>query len=102
GAAEQFIEVGAKGQIALYEGKRPCRRLKVANVGLLDPRIVKVVQIVEGPDRVAVAQQPFADVVADESCAAGDQEIHVTIMECNVECSRFNIQDSRFKARTEH
>ena len=39
-------------------------------------RVVKIVQVVERPDAVAVVQEPFANVRADEAGAAGDEEIH--------------------------
>jgi len=39
-------------------------------------RVIKIVQVVEGPDAVAVAQQLLANVRADEARAAGDEKIH--------------------------
>ena len=47
-----------------------------AQVLPFDLRIVKIVQVIKGPDAVAVAQEPFANVRADETRAAGDQKIH--------------------------
>ena len=66
----------AIGEIAVDEFKRLGERLDFAEVAPLDLRVVKIVQVVEGPDAVAVAQQPFANVRADEARAAGDQKIH--------------------------
>src|SRR5215472_3973637 len=50
--------------------------LDFPEVAALDLRVVKVVQIVESPDLVAVAEETFADVRANEAGAAGDQKIH--------------------------
>ena len=62
---------GRRGRI-----KRLGERVNFAEVAALDLRIVKIVQVIEGPDAVAVAQQAFADVRADEARAAGDEKIH--------------------------
>ncbi len=49
--------------------------LDFAEVALLEGRVVKVVEVVEGPDAVAIAEEAFANVGADEARAAGDQKI---------------------------
>ena len=51
-------------------------RRNFAKVLLLNPRIVKIVQVIKCPDAVAFAQQSFANVRADEARAAGDEKIH--------------------------
>ena len=58
---------------------------------MLDLRVVKIVEIVENPNGVAVTQQAVAHVIADESGAAGDQEIHGAIMEFQVSSSKFQV-----------
>ena len=97
-AAKQCVERGAVGQIAMDEFKRfgsprgigraACRcgvlgrviprgeRLDVAEVPAFELRVVEIIEVIERPDGVAVAQQPFANVRTDEARAAGDQKIH--------------------------
>ena len=50
-----------------------------------------VVQVVERPDRLAVPQQAFANMVADEPRATGDQKVHGRMMGSNVQCSRSKV-----------
>ena len=91
--AEQFVERGAVGQIAVDEFKRFGERLDVAEVPAFELRVVKRVEVIERPDGVAVAQQPFADVGTNETRAAGDQKIHgrkLTIRRRSVECGDMN------------
>jgi len=70
--------------------KRFGERLDFPQILALELRIVKVVEVVECPDRVAVAQQMLTDMGADEARAAGDQKIHartLTIRGRAVECA---------------
>ena len=90
-SAEQVLENGPIAQVPLHKRECPRQRLKIAEVGLLDLRVVKIVEIVEDPNGVAVAQQAVAHVIADESGAAGDQEIHGAIMEFQVSSSKFQV-----------
>jgi len=73
---KQFVERRTVGEIAMKKFKRLGERLDVTEVGALELRIVKIVQVIERPDAVAVAEQPFAHVRADEARAAGDEKIH--------------------------
>src|ERR1017187_330685 len=97
-AAKQGVERGAVSQIAVDEFKwfgsprgisrAACRcgvlgrviprgeRLDVAEVPALELRVVKRVEVIECPDRVAVVQEPFADMRTDEASPAGDQKVH--------------------------
>ena len=62
--------------VAVDEFKRLGERLDVAEIAPLELRVIKRVEVVERPDGVAVAQEPFANVRADEARAAGDQKVH--------------------------
>jgi hypothetical protein len=73
---KNFGERGGVGYVAVDEFKRLGERLDFAKVALLELRLVKMIKVVERPDVVAVAQEPFANVRADEARAAGDQKIH--------------------------
>ena len=75
-AAEQFVERRAVAQVAMDEFEGFGQRLDVAEVPAFELRVVKRVEVIEGPDGVAVMQQPFADMRTDEAGAAGDQKIH--------------------------
>src|ERR1044071_1293926 len=66
GAAEQLVQAAAISEVPLNEGQCLRRSLQVAQVGLFDFRIVKVIEIIEDPDRVALAQKPLANMPADE------------------------------------
>jgi len=88
---KEFAQRGGIGQIALDKFKGPGERLDVPKVGALELRVVKIVQVVEGPDGMTIAQQPFADVRTDETGAAGDQKIHgrtLAIRTQTVECTQ--------------
>ena len=90
-AGHQFVEAGAVSEVAANECERSGERLEIANVGQFDLRVVKVVQVVERPDRLAIPQQAFANMVADEPRAAGDQKVHGGIMGSNLQCSRSKV-----------
>ena len=45
-------------------------------IAALELRIVRMIEIIERADIMAVAQKPFTNVRADETGAAGDKEIH--------------------------
>jgi hypothetical protein len=63
--------------------------LDFAEIALLELRVVKIIEVVEGPDAMAIAEEAFANVRADEARAAGDEKIHVqtlTISGQGVEC----------------
>src|SRR5439155_16335008 len=90
-AAEQVIETGTVGEIALSKSESFGLRLEVADVGEFDFRIVEIVQIIEGPNRVAIAQQPLANVVADEARAARHQKIHERMMKRRVPGSKLQV-----------
>jgi len=86
---KNFVERGGIGDVAMDEFKRLGERLDFAEVALLEPRVVKRIQVIKRPDVVAVAQEPFANVRADEARAAGDEKIHgrtLTISGRSVEC----------------
>jgi len=73
---KKFVERGAVGEVAVAKFKGLGERLDFAKVAALDLRVVEIVQVVEGPDAVAVAEEAFANVRADETRAAGDEKIH--------------------------
>jgi hypothetical protein len=50
--------------------------LDVAQVAAFDLGIVKRIQVVNGPDAMAVLEQAFTNVGTNEPGAAGDKEIH--------------------------
>ena len=86
---KQFIERGPVGDVALKKLKRAGRRLQVAEIALLDLGVVKIVQIIESPDLVALAEKAFADMRANEARTAGDEKVHVRKLNSNglrVEC----------------
>jgi len=58
-------------------------------VATLELRVVKVVQVIEGPDAVAVAEQAFANVRANEFRAAGDEKIHAVTLTTRAEGVEF-------------
>ena len=51
-------------------------RLDFAEIALLELRVVKIVQVIERPDSMAVVEKAFANVRADEARASGDEKIH--------------------------
>jgi hypothetical protein len=51
-------------------------RLDFFQIAPLELRVIKRIEVVERPDVVAVVEEPFANVRADEARAAGDQKIH--------------------------
>src|ERR1039458_7982696 len=73
---KKFVERGGIAYVAVEKFKRQRERFDFAKIAALDLRVVEIVQVVEGPDTVAVAQQAFANVRADEARAAGDEKIH--------------------------
>ena len=75
-AAEQLVQRGAVGQVAVHELEGLGQGLDVAEVALLEARVVEGIKVVERPDGVAGMQQPLADMRADKARAARDQEIH--------------------------
>ena len=50
---KDLVERGAVGQIALHEHKRLGQRLDVAEVALLELRVVEGIEVVKRPDGVA-------------------------------------------------
>src|SRR5450432_2096541 len=81
---------GGVSDVTVNEFKRLGERLDFAEVALFELRVVKMIEVVERPDAVAVAQEPFANVRADEARAAGDQKIHgrkLTVNGRSVECA---------------
>ncbi len=52
-AAQQVVQRGAVGQVAVDELEGPGQGLEGAKVGLLEARVVETVEVIEGPDGVA-------------------------------------------------
>ena len=77
---KQIVHRAGIRQIAGDEGERLAERLDVRERAALDLRVVKIVEVVEGPDAVAVMEQAFANVRADEARAAGDEKIHAATL----------------------
>ena len=89
-AAEQAVQRGAVGQIAVHELEGPGQGLEVAEVALLEARVVEGIQVIERPDRVAGMQQALANMRANKAGAAGNQEIHAAkladeVKDCRVQ-----------------
>src|SRR5947208_8718673 len=64
------------GQIAKNELERFSQRLEFSQIRALEVGIVKLVQVIESPDRMAAIQQFLTDVRPNKTCTAGNQEIH--------------------------
>src|SRR5882672_905114 len=89
-AADQLVHGRPVGEIAVREFEGFGQGLKVSNVGLLELRIVKSIQIVESPNRVAGKKQRLANMRADKTCPARHQEIHTqTLAEAGESCRIF-------------
>ena len=73
---KEFVHRVRIAKVAVKKFKRLGKRLDVAEIGALDLRIVKAVQIIKRPNAMAIAEQAFANVRADETRAAGDEKIH--------------------------
>ena len=73
---KNFADSAGVAQVAVEKFERQAERFDFTKIAALDLRVVKIVQIVESPDAVAVAQKALADVRADEARAAGDEKIH--------------------------
>jgi len=65
------------------------QRLEVANVGLFDFRVVEIVEIVEGPDGLAVAQQTFAHVKPNKTRAPVTRKFMAEIWDFRVQVPSF-------------
>ena len=52
------------------------KSLDLFQVALLQLWVVKIVEVVKRPDAMAVAEEAFANVRADEARAASDEKIH--------------------------
>ena len=74
--AQQGIDGRPVGQISPHEAKAVFGGGERLHVALFDGEIVERIQIIECPDRVALAQQALAHVRADEARPARDQVIH--------------------------
>ena len=86
----QLVHGSPVGEITLRKLERFGQGLKVADVGLLELRIVKSIQIVESPNRVAGKKQRLANMRADKPCPARHQEIHTqTLAEAGESCRIF-------------
>jgi hypothetical protein len=59
---------------------RLAQRLDVRQRAALNLRVVEIIQVVKNPDAMAVVEQPFANVRADETRAAGDEKIHAATL----------------------
>ena len=70
------VQRGVVGDVAVDEFKRFGDGLDFPQVALLELRIVKMIEVVKRPDAMAVAEEAFANVRADEARAAGDEKIH--------------------------
>jgi len=76
--SEEFADGAGGADVALDEFEGFGERLEAADIGALELRIVKVIELVECPDGMAVVQEAFANVRADEARAAGDEKVHGT------------------------
>lgn len=79
-AGKDLFDLLGNGQVALDEGEGFGERLDVADVALLDRGGIKIIEIVEGDDLMALVQQFFTYVGADEAGAACYQKIHGGMM----------------------
>ena len=93
---KNFVERGAVGDVAVDEFKRSlAQRLDFAKVAAFELRVVMIVEVIERPDGVAVAQEPFANVRTDEARAAGDQKIHGRTLTIRSAGCRVRKQDTK-------
>src|SRR6185295_598763 len=72
----QHVEKWPPGDVALDDGERLVQGSQGPDVLLLDDWIVKIIQIVDGPDRMALLQEPLAHMRPDKPRPAGNQKIH--------------------------
>jgi hypothetical protein len=56
--------------------KVAAERLDIVQRAALDLRIVKIVQVIKSPNAMAVEQQAFANMRADEARATRDEKMH--------------------------
>ena len=75
-AAKSSPRARAAQEIALHEFEGLGERLEGTDIGALELRVVEIIELVEGPDGMAVVQEAFAHVRADEARAAGDEKVH--------------------------
>ena len=75
--AQQPGERRRVGDIPRHELKLPGQGLDFAKVRLLDARAVEIIEIVQCPDRVAGPEQLLANMRANKTGAAGDEDVHV-------------------------
>src|SRR5436309_10604882 len=66
-AAAQIVQAGTMEQIVLDKSEFPGERLHLAEILQFERRVIKGVQIIQRPDGMAFAQQPFAHVRANET-----------------------------------
>jgi hypothetical protein len=69
---QQTVHARAVGQIAAHQGKRFSEGLDLAQVLFLDGGVIKAVEIIQRPDRVALAQETFTKMRTNETCPACD------------------------------
>jgi hypothetical protein len=72
---EQRLHPGAVGHVQALEAKARLRR-QPGQPGLLERRVVVVVEVVDADHLVAARQQALGHVHADEAGRAGDQDFH--------------------------
>lgn len=73
---EHFIDDMGFRDIADDDGEGFGEGLEVEEVGLFDPGVVEVVEVIEGTDGVAFVEEAFAQVITDETGCAGNQDSH--------------------------
>ncbi len=78
-AREQRLHARAVGQVEPLEAKARLP-LQLAEPGLLECRVVVIVEVVDAGDRVTARQQALRGVHADEAGRAGEQDVHPAIV----------------------
>jgi hypothetical protein len=74
--AQETVQRAAVGQVALNEFERAGQRLDFAEVAAFQAGVVESVEVVEGPDGVAGMEEALANMRANETGTASNQEIH--------------------------
>jgi len=77
---EKFVHRANISEVAVNKGEWFAECRNVRKRATFDLRVVKVIQVIERPDVMAVVEQAFANVRANEARAAGDEKIHTATL----------------------
>ena len=83
-------------QVALDKREGPIQRLDFLKIARFDGGRIEIVEIIERPDGVALAQKPLAYVRANKTRAACHQEIHRRTLAKGVQSPK--VQESKVRS----